>query len=168
MRRFGTKNLSEVKGPLTGQMVKNKGNITAKWGDIIKWDFTLTNQGDEPLTINSMFPIEDDYMRWGTKSDSKTVTGIDLPLTLEPKKPTNITIQTKLNGKPNSNPHAEWEPAHKPNENGVVNYDASVKIITDSKHPNYMIYCRATITIQDINDFGPNSKGWLDKNTYSG
>lgn len=118
---------SFAQGPLTGQLVINKGDIEAKWGETILYEFTVKNSGTKPLQIlkiiGSCTCQNPDPRNIQTIAPGKT--GI-IRITVNIKK--DILSDEVVNG--------------------VIDYDKSVIVETNGKKPKYQLYTRARIKIK--------------------
>ena len=115
-------------GPLTGQLVINKGEITANWNERLVFDFVVKNAGTKPISILQ-------------------VIGSCECQASDPK-----NIQTIAAGKTGTiKVFVDIKKAQLGNQvsNGVINYDRSVIVVTNGKKEKYQLYTRATIKIKN-------------------
>ncbi len=118
---------SFAQGPLTGQMVINKGDIEAKWGETILYEFTVKNSGTKPLQILKVVgscTCQD--------SDPRNVQ------TIAPGKTGIIRVKVVL----------RKDILGDELVSGVIDYDKSVIVETNGKKPKYQLYTRARIKIK--------------------
>lgn len=115
-------------GPLTGKLVINKGDISAKWDDKIIFEFNLKNSGDKP--INIMDVIGSCECQSSDKSNIQTI---------EAGKSGLIRVTVNVSKEQLSNQVI----------NGMIEYDKSVIVVTNGKKPKYQLYTRANIRIKN-------------------
>ena len=117
-----------AQGPLTGQLVINKGDIDANWGDKIQYEFTVKNSGTKPLQILKVV---------GSctcqNPDSRNIQ------TIPPGKTGIIRITVAV----------KKDILGDEIVNGIIDYDKSVIIETNGKKPKYQLYTRARIHIKN-------------------
>jgi len=119
---------SFAQGPLTGQLVINKGDIEAKWNESILYEFTVKNSGSKPLKILKVVgscTCQD--------SDPRNVQ------TIEPGKTGIIRVKVVL----------RKDILGDEVVNGFIDYDKSVIVETNGKKPKYQLYTRARIKIKN-------------------
>lgn len=118
-------------GPLTGNLVINKGNVSAKWGDTVQYQFNLRNGGKGPIVI----------VKFQGGSENMT-SDIKLPMTLEPNAitgPFNVNVKLVKGGTTTV-----------PGPDGVVNYDVSAFLTTEkSLKTKYQLYLRGNFKMID-------------------
>jgi hypothetical protein len=117
-------------GPLAGQLVSRVDGKTFQWGDTVEFKFPgLRNAGQGDLVINSFMG----------QSDNMT-TDLKLPMTLPAGGNTGpFTVKVLLE---------QGGTTTRPDMNGVVNYDVSAYLVTNSKKGKYQIYCRGEFFVQ--------------------
>lgn len=120
--------LSIAQGPLTGTLVINKGEIEKKWGEKIEYEFNVKNSGTKAIDI------------------LKVTGSCDCQSTDE----SNIqTIQAGKTGKIKVTVKVDKNQLGSLLENGVIDYDKSVIVVTNGKKEKYQLYTRATIKIKN-------------------
>jgi hypothetical protein len=120
--------LSIAQGPLTGTLVINKGEIEKKWDDKIEYEFNVKNSGTKAIDI------------------LKVTGSCDCQSTDE----SNIqTIQAGKTGKIKVTVKVDKNQLGSLLENGVIDYDKSVIVVTNGKKEKYQLYTRATIKIKN-------------------
>jgi len=120
--------LSIAQGPLTGTLVINKGEIEKKWGEKIEYEFNVKNSGTKAIDI------------------LKVTGSCDCQSTDE----SNIqTIQAGKTGKIKVTVKVDKNQLGSLVENGVIDYDKSVIVVTNGKKEKYQLYTRATIKIKN-------------------
>ena len=116
----------QVAGPLTGKLVINKGDISAKWGDSIVYEFNLKNSGSKPIEIKKIIASCECQ-----KVDKRNIQ------TIQPGKTGIVRVYLNVESKQLGNQVV----------NGVIEYDKSVIVETNGKKPKYQLYVRANIRI---------------------
>jgi len=118
---------SLAQGRLSGSFVINKGEVDAKWGDSIIYVFTLKNSGDKSI----------DILKVTGSCTCQTPYNSNIQ-TIKPGKTGTIKVKVALNQKTLSDDV----------ENGVINYDKSVTVLTNGKKQKYELFLRAKIKIK--------------------
>ena len=113
-------------GPLTGKLVINKGEISAKWGDQILYEFNLKNSGDKPI----------DILKIVTSCECQKVDKRNIQ-TIQPGKTGIVRVYLQVDEKM----------LGKDLKNGMIEYDRAVIVETNGKKPKYQLYVRANIRI---------------------
>ncbi len=121
-------------GPLTGALVINKGEITARWDDpngdrsLINYVFKVKNSGNDPIKILKIIPscgCQD--------SDPKNIQ------TIQPGQYGDIKIQVTVSK----------EQLSKDLKNGIIEYDRAIVVETNGQKPKYQLFAKAKIRIID-------------------
>jgi hypothetical protein len=115
-------------GPLTGQLVINKGNITSNWGDRLVFEFTVKNAGKKPIDILKVIGSCECQA-----SDPKNIQ------TIAAGKTGLIKVYVDIKKSQLGNQV----------QNGVINYDKSVIVVTNGMKEKYQLYTRATIKVNN-------------------
>jgi hypothetical protein len=113
-------------GPLTGKLVINKGEISAKWNEEILYEFNLKNSGNDPI----------DILKIVTSCECQEVDKRNIQ-TIQPGKTGIVRIYLKV----------DKNMLGKDLKNGMIEYDRSVIVETNGKKPKYQLYVRANIRI---------------------
>ena len=113
-------------GPLTGKLVINKGDISAKWGERIVYEFNLKNSGSEPIDIQKVT----------ASCECQEVDKRNIQ-TIQPGKTGIVRVYLNVDSKQLGNQVV----------NGVIEYDKSVIVETNGKKPKYQLYVRANIRL---------------------
>ncbi len=113
-------------GPLTGKLVINKGEISAKWDDKLIFEFNVKNSGNKPIDILEVIGSCECQ-----QSDKKNIQ------TISAGKSGIIRVTVNISKEQLKNQLV----------NGVINYDKSVIVVTNGKKAKYQLYTRANIKI---------------------
>ena len=113
-------------GPLTGKLVINKGEISAKWDEEILYEFNLKNSGTEPI----------DILKITTSCECQKLDKRNIQ-TIQPGKTGIVRIYVQV----------DKNMLGKDLKNGMIEYDKSVIVETNGKKPKYQLYVRANIRI---------------------
>ncbi len=129
----GVQQVDPRKGPLVGTMVARNRDGKAEFGQTIEFKFKgLRNAGTAPLTITKIIPMNDNMTidRRG-------------PFTVNPGETFEITAKQKLVKGGTSVENMD--------QNGVVNYEQIIMVMTDGKKQKYQLFCRQTLFFFDGN-----------------
>ena len=121
------------KGPLVGTMVVRNRDGQAEFGKTIEFKFRgLRNAGTAPLTITKIIPMNDNMT-------------IDKqgPFTVKPGETFEITATQKLVKGGTSVENMD--------QNGVVDYEQRIIVMTDGKKQKYQLFCRQKLFFFDGN-----------------
>jgi hypothetical protein len=114
-------------GPLTGNLVCNKGQIKAKWGDELIFEFKVKNSGKGDLKVLDL------------------VTACECQTTY----PSNIqTIKSGEYGEIKIKVIVSKQQLGNQVNNGVIEYNKPISLTTDGKKKRYELYTRARIVIE--------------------
>lgn len=117
-----------AQGPLTGTLVINKGEIEKKWGDLIEYEFNVKNSGTKAI----------DILKVTGSCDCQSTYASNIQ-TIQPGKTGKIKVTVKVDKNQLSSLV----------ENGVIDYDKSVIVVTNGKKEKYQLYTRATIKLKN-------------------
>ena len=121
------------KGPLVGIMVVRNRDGQAEFGQTIEFKFRgLRNAGTAPLTITKIIPMNDNMT-----IDKRG------PFTVNPGETFEITAKQKLVKGGTSVENMD--------QNGVVDYEQRIIVITDGKKQKYQLFCRQKLFFFDGN-----------------
>ncbi len=121
------------KGPLVGTLVVRNRDGEVEFGQTIEFKFKgLRNAGTAPLTIKKIIPMNDNMT-----IDKRG------PFTVKPGETFEITAKQKLVKGGTSTDNMD--------QNGVVDYDQRIMVMTDGKKQRYQLYCRQKMFFFDGN-----------------
>lgn len=121
------------KGPLTGTMVVRNRDGEVEFGQTIEFKFrSLRNAGTAPLTITKIIPM----------NDNMTIVERG-PFTVKPGETFEITAKQKLEKGGTLFGNMD--------ENGVVDYEQTIFVMTDGKKQRYQLFCRQKMFFFDGN-----------------
>ena len=129
----GAQQVEQRKGPLVGTMVVRNRDGEAEFGQTIEFKFKgLRNAGTAPLTITKIIPMNDNMT-----IDKRG------PFTVKPGETFEITAKQKLVKGGTS--------VEDMDQNGVVDYEQRIIVMTDGKKQKYQLVCRQKLFFFDGN-----------------
>lgn len=120
--------LTLAQGPLTGTLVINKGEIEKKWNEKIEFEFNVKNSGTKAI----------DILKVTGSCDCQSTYASNIQ-TIQPGKTGKIKVSVEVNK----------DFLGSLVENGVIDYDKSVIVVTNGKKEKYQLYTRATIKVKN-------------------
>jgi len=115
-------------GPLTGTLVVRNPDANVRFGQEIEFIFRgIKNSGSAPITIKRIIPMNSNMM-------------IDkqVPFTVKPGETFELRAKQKLERGATS--------LKKVNEEGLVEFEGIIAVITDGKKEKYQLYCRQNLS----------------------
>ena len=120
-------------GPLTGTLVVRNNPANVEFGDMIEFNFrAIKNAGKAPITINKIVPMNDNMF-----IETKT------PFTVQPGQTFQVVAKQKLVKGGTSTERMD--------ANGVVEYDQTIRVMTNGAKKDYTLYCRQRLFFFDGN-----------------
>jgi hypothetical protein len=115
-------------GPLTGTLVVRNPDANVRFGQEIEFIFRgIKNSGSAPITIKRIIPMNSNMM-------------IDkqVPFTVNPGETFVLRAKQKLERGATS--------LKKVNEEGLVEFEGIIAVMTDGKKEKYQLYCRQNLS----------------------
>jgi hypothetical protein len=117
-------------GPLTGTLVVRNTDSEVEFGQTIEFKFRgVKNSGKGPITIKKIIPM-----------NSNMTIDKQVPFTLKPGETFEFTAKQKLVKGGTSLENID--------ENGFVEYEGRIGILTDGKKEKYALYCRQNLSFR--------------------
>jgi len=130
----GAQQAEMSKGPLVGTMVVRNPDGQVEFGKKIQFKFRgLRNAGTAPLTITKIMPM----------NDNMKIIDRQTPFILKPGDSFGFTAEQLLQKGGTSTENMD--------QNGVVDYDQTIMVMTDGKKQRYQLFCRQKMFFFDGN-----------------
>jgi len=116
-------------GPLTGTVVRNP-DANVRFGQEIEFIFRgIKNSGSAPITIKRIIPMNSNM-----KIDKQ------VPFTVNPGETFELRAKQKLERGATS--------LKRVNEDGLVEFEGIIAVMTDGKKEKYQLYCRQNLSFR--------------------